>query len=212
MADKKSLVNIDFGGSSSIKSLPSATPSSGDCIALTDESDGGKVKKGPSFGTDDGTFLGHDGTWKTPSGGGMTKYTHNIVLYWSGGSGSDYRQGSLTFSFQDTNANSYATNGATEDESDIRAFFETHCNLTAGKKYPVNGTVQLGPASGAHSICLVTNITDTSFDLWYVGGGEILLNADKTINYARAYNEEIAYLLTIIGDQTMRVRIYDTVV
>ena len=70
MADKKSLVNIDFGGSSSIKNIPSATAASGDYIVLTDESDGGKAKKGPSFGTNDGTFLRKDGTWAGL--GGMT--------------------------------------------------------------------------------------------------------------------------------------------
>lgn len=63
MADKKSLVNIDFGGASSIKNLPSATPASGDYIVLTDTSDGGKAKKGPSFATNDGKFLRHDGSW-----------------------------------------------------------------------------------------------------------------------------------------------------
>ena len=67
MADKKCLINIDFGGSSSIKNLPSASPASSDCIVLTDESDGGKAKKGPSFGTNDGKFLRHDGSWATPS-------------------------------------------------------------------------------------------------------------------------------------------------
>lgn len=209
MADKKVLVNIDFRGSSSIKNLPSAGPASGDCVAITDDSDGGKVKKGPAFGSADGTFLRHDGTWATPQSG-ATKYTHNIVLYWSGGSGSGYRQGSLAFSFQDTNANSYATSSATEDESDIRSFFETHCNLTTGKKYPVNGTVQVGSPSGAHELCFVTNITATSFDLWYAGGADISLNANKTINYANAYNEETNYLSNLIGDQL--VRIYDTVV
>lgn len=63
MADKKSLVNIDFGGASSIKNIPSATAASGDYIVLTDESDGGKAKKGPSFATNDGKFLRHDGSW-----------------------------------------------------------------------------------------------------------------------------------------------------
>lgn len=72
MADKKSLVNIDFGGSSSIKNLPSATAASGDYIVLTDTSDGGKAKKGPSFATNDGKFLRHDGSWigALPLGGG----------------------------------------------------------------------------------------------------------------------------------------------
>lgn len=63
MADKKSLVNIDFGGASSVKNIPSATAASGDYIVLTDESDGGKAKKGPSFATNDGKFLRHDGSW-----------------------------------------------------------------------------------------------------------------------------------------------------
>lgn len=75
MADKKSLVNIDFGGGSSIKGLPSATAASGDYIVLTDESDGGKAKKGPSFATNDGKFLRHDGSWIAAlplSGGKMT--------------------------------------------------------------------------------------------------------------------------------------------
>ena len=75
MADKKSLVNIDFGGSSSIKGLPSATAASGDYIVLTDTSDGGKAKKGPSFATNDGKFLRHDGSWIAAlplSGGKMT--------------------------------------------------------------------------------------------------------------------------------------------
>lgn len=72
MADKKSLVNIDFGGGSSIKGLPSATAASGDYIVLTDTSDGGKAKKGPSFATNDGKFLRHDGSWiaALPLGGG----------------------------------------------------------------------------------------------------------------------------------------------
>ena len=75
MADKKSLVNIDFGGGSSIKGLPSATAASGDYIVLTDTSDGGKAKKGPSFATNDGKFLRHDGSWIAAlplSGGTMT--------------------------------------------------------------------------------------------------------------------------------------------
>lgn len=74
MADKKSLVNIDFGGASSIKNLPSATAASGDYIVLTDASDGGKAKKGPSFATNDGKFLRHDGSWAAAlplSGGTM---------------------------------------------------------------------------------------------------------------------------------------------
>lgn len=208
MADKKSLVNIDFGGSSSIKGLPSATAASGDYIVLTDTSDGGKAKKGPSFATNDGKFLRHDGTWATPQSG-ATKYTHNITLYWSGGSGSSFRQGSLTFSFQDTSANSYATNGATEDESDIRAFLENHCNLTAGKKYPVNGTVQMGTPSSSYEMCFATNVTTTTYD-WYVGGAGIGFNANKTISYASAINEEITYLSNLIGTQL--VTIYDTVV
>lgn len=78
MADKKSLVNIDFGGGSSIKGLPSATAASGDYIVLTDASDGGKAKKGPSFATNDGKFLRHDGTWQTPPSGGM--YVHQIRI------------------------------------------------------------------------------------------------------------------------------------
>ncbi len=210
MADKKSLVNVDFGGSSSIKNLPSATPAASDCLAITDESDGGKVKKGPAIGSNDGTFLRHDGSWATPSGGGTTKYTHNIVLYWNGGSGDDYRQGSLSFSFQDTNPNSYATNGYTEDESDVRDFFATHCNLTSGKKYPVNGTVQMGALSGDHDICFITNVTNPGFELWYIGGAEISFYDDNMVQFASAYNEEINYLSVLIGNQNAR--IYDTVV
>ena len=69
MADKKSLVNIDFGGASSIKNIPSVNPAASDCLAITDYSDGGKVKKGPVIGSNDGTFLRRDGSWATPDRG-----------------------------------------------------------------------------------------------------------------------------------------------
>ena len=80
MADKKVLVNIDFGGNSSIKNLPSATPASSDCLAITDDSDGGKVKKGPAIGSNDGKFLRHDGSWAAP---GDANYYHTTGT-WSG--------------------------------------------------------------------------------------------------------------------------------
>lgn len=78
MADKKVLANMDFGGSSSIKNLPYAAPAENDSLAIMDYSDGGKVKRGPSVGTNDGKFLRHDGTWQTPSSGGM--YVHRIQI------------------------------------------------------------------------------------------------------------------------------------
>lgn len=80
MADKKILVNVDFGGNSSIKNLPSATPASSDCLAITDDSDGGKVKKGPAIGSNDGKFLRHDGSWASP---GDANYYHTTGT-WSG--------------------------------------------------------------------------------------------------------------------------------
>lgn len=80
MADKKILVNVDFGGNSSIKNLPSATPASSDCLAITDDSDGGKVKKGPAIGSNDGKYLRHDGSWATP---GDANYYHTTGT-WSG--------------------------------------------------------------------------------------------------------------------------------
>ena len=78
MADKKVLANMDFGGSSSIKNLPYAAPAENDSLAIMDYSDGGKVKRGPSVGTNDGKFLRHDGTWQTPPSGGM--YVHRIQI------------------------------------------------------------------------------------------------------------------------------------
>lgn len=204
MASKKSLVDIDFGGSSSIKSLPSATAASSDCLVITDESDGGKAKKGPSFGANDGTFLRKDGTWQTPSGGGAAKHLHNITAYWSGGSGSSYKQGSLSFSFQDSNGSSYAATGLTPAQ--FMSFMETHCGMTEGNKFPVNGTIQKG--SPISELWFVTNLTAMS-DLWYIGGAGISVNSSKAITSIYAANEEINYLLTAMEGNT--ITLYDVV-
>lgn len=124
MADKKSLVNIDFGGSSSIKGLPSASPAASDCLVITDYSDGGKAKKGPSFATNDGKFLRHDGSWAVPGG----KYRHNCTFEWNTGSGSNYYCGSLSFFFDDDSPQSYSDGDF--GVADILNFIKAHCNMS----------------------------------------------------------------------------------
>lgn len=142
---------------------------------------------------------------RTNIGAETKKYTHNVTVYLSGGSGSNYRRGSLTFSFQDTNANSYATTGLTEAQ--FRDFLTTHCGMTAGKKFPINGTVQIG--SPITELWFLTNMTATSGSLWYVGGSGISVNSSKAITSIYAANEEINYLTTAINGLTMT--LYDVV-
>lgn len=166
MADKKSLVNIDFGGSSSIKNIPLSTAESGDYIAFTDEGDGGKVKKGPSFATDDGKFLKHDGTWAVPPGG-TTKYHHHIVASWSAGSGSTYKGGVLSFDFEDTTSTPYDQSGKTGAQ--LIEFLRSHCGMTGGsgvlEKYPINGSFQLG----SNTLFSASSIVN-DYGSWYVEG------------------------------------------
>lgn len=142
----------------------------------------------------------------SPSGG-TVKYTHNIVVAWRGGSGSDYREGNLSFSFQDSNPNSYATSGYSEDISDIIAFFDNHLTAVEDKKYPMNGTVQVGYP--IQELWFVTSYQKVS-DMGYLGGGCIRLNSSKAITSAFSSNDEINYFYSAMDVQSAK--IYDTVI
>lgn len=145
-----------------------------------------------------------NGIVKITSSGGTTKYTHNITVYWSGGSGAYYRQGSLSFFFQDDNPDSYAATGLTEAQ--FMSFMATHCGMTEGKKFPANGTVQVG--SPISELWFITNLTAMS-NLWYVGGSGISVNSSKAITSIYAANEEVNYLTSAINNRT--ITLYDVV-
>lgn len=183
MAEKKSLVNIDFGGSSSIKNIPSATAASSDCIVLTDASDGGKAKKGPSFGSNDGKFLRHDGSWETPAGG-TTKYLHHIVASWGIGSGSTYKKGTLAFDFLDTTPTPYSSSVLTFGE--LLDFIKAHFSITGGtnvhESLHINGQFQY--RNDSNKTCFSVNALVNDWGSWYVEG--ISINS-SSFNFTSEY-------------------------
>lgn len=73
--------NITSGGDIT---ATAPTVASGDKLVINDES-ASKITNGPSFGGDDGTFLSHNGTWKTPAGTTYADYNgsySDLVPLW----------------------------------------------------------------------------------------------------------------------------------
>ncbi len=172
MADKKSLVNIDFGGSSSIKNLPSATAASGDYIVLTDTSDGGKAKKGPSFATNDGKFLRHDGSWIAAlplSGGTMTGH-----LKWADASAlPSATAAGLTGGLQFIlGIKSFADGGDTVYETKAN-FFGSAVSLTDAQKAQARDNIGAGAKKYRHNIMV----------MWYTGSGNSLYAGSLSFSF-----------------------------
>lgn len=68
---------------------------------------------------------------KTEVGGGTKKYRHNIMARWSGGSGTGYHHGCLSFNFVDTSPTSYGDGHyAVYNADEFRAFIHDHMGLT----------------------------------------------------------------------------------
>jgi hypothetical protein len=137
------------------------------------------------------------------SGGGTTKYLHNISAFWSGGSGQDYRSGTISFSFLDTNPNSYDDTSGDMDASDFKSFMADHCGMSGNNygRYPVSGSVQLGN-NELWNVTAIVKYRGSS--LWYCAGGGIAKNSSGAITSMYSAQEEISYLETAMQNQSIR--------
>lgn len=76
-------VHGDISSSGAITST-AVTPAVGDYLLLSDNSNGGVIKRGVAIGSGTTTFLRNDGTWATPAGGSIDgSGAATRIAYWS---------------------------------------------------------------------------------------------------------------------------------
>lgn len=101
---------------------------------------------------------------------GSTKYRHNCTFVWDTGSGSNYRAGSLSFFFDDTNPQSYYDEDF--DNSSILNFLKNHCGMADNKHTFLmatgGGQIGLETASPyrANEIYVISSI-ENNYGSWY---------------------------------------------
>lgn len=140
--------NITSGGDIT---ATAPTVASGDKLVINDES-ASKITNGPSFGGDDGTFLSHNGTWKTPAGTIYADYdgsTSDLVPLWVPTSGMEN-----TYSFT---------------AMDAHGIWRTVGEM-------VQNQLDTGEEGGADGFVLIDGSGDLSVD----SSGSLMTSAEKT--------------------------------
>lgn len=122
--------------------------------------------------------------------GGSTKYRHNMVVSFYGGSGTGYCEGVISFSFVDSHSGSYEDTSRDMDYTDFQGFLATHLGMTGSKymPYPVSGNIKKGSSSSTYYF--LSAIT-YSYGVFYAGGSSV--NSSNT----RYIGIELAYMSSI---------------